>query len=233
MTTIAQQTEVHEVKPATHRVNFGLHHYVAKVTQGLGTIFFRILFYSLFDIEIRGKENIAKEKGPAIIVSNHTVFYDSFIFHLFFSPLAPLLPLRFLGVTKFLHPGLNVLARIGAIDFVYLLFGVSVVTQGMGLEKNLKNPIKILQRGGTVTIFPAGSMRPDNTLGEFKRGAAALALMTGVPIIPVALKRYKEKGKRTRFVISVGSKFNLSPELEYEAGTKVIFEKLSTLHQGI
>lgn len=233
MTTITQQTEVHEVKPATHTVNFGLHHYVAKLTQGLGTIFFRILFYTFFDIDIRGKENIAKEKGPLIIVSNHVVFYDSFIFHLFFSPLAPLLPLRFLGVTRFLHSGLNLLGRMGIIDLVYLLFGVSVVTQGMGLEKNLKNPIKILQRGGTVTIFPAGRMRPDNTLGEFKRGAAALALMTEVPIIPVALKRYKQKGKRTRFVISVGNKFNVNAANSYDENTDLIRNQLKSLHDLI
>jgi 1-acyl-sn-glycerol-3-phosphate acyltransferase len=191
------------------------------------------LFNTLFKIEINGKENIAREKGPVIIVSNHVVFFDSFIFHLFFSPTASLLPLRFLGVTKFDYPALNFFSRIGLVQLVYLLFGVSVVTQGEGLEKNLKNPIEILKHGGTITVFPAGSMRGDNSLGEFKRGAAALAQITGAPVLPVAIKRIREKGKRTRFTLNVGKKFTMDTPQSYDEATLVIRSKVEELHNQI
>lgn len=233
MTTIARSSELKERIGARHQANLDIHKYTAKFMQGLGTIFFRIIFNTLFKIEINGKENIAHEKGPVIIVSNHVVFFDSFIFHLFFSPTASLLPLRFMGVTNFNKPSLNFLRRIGIIHLIYLLFGVFVVTQGEGLEKNLKNAVEILKRNGTVTIFPAGSMRGDNSLGEFKRGAAALALMTNTPVIPVALKRIVQKGKRTRFSLNVGHKFLLDTTLSYDQATTALRQKVEELHNHI
>lgn len=233
MTTIVQTNKFQEKMTVSHRANLDIHKYVSKVVQGFGTIFFRILFHTFLKIEIRGKENIAKEKGPVIIVSNHVVFFDSFIFHLFFAPNASLLPLRFMAVTKFEKPSLNFFSKIGLIQFIYLLFGVFVVTQGEGLEKNLKNAVEILRRGGTVTIFPAGKMRPDNSLGEFKRGAAVLALMTNTPIIPVALKRFKRESKKTKFVLNVGKKFVLEKGLSFDKGTKEIFDRLKLLHDKI
>lgn len=233
MATIAHTTRIPNTLTRSQRINLDIQKYVAKVVQGFGTIFFRILFNLLFKIEIHGKENIAREKGPVIIVSNHIVFFDSFIFHLFFSPLASLLPLRFLGVTKFNVPALNFLSSIGLVQLVYLLFGVSIVTKGEGLEKNLKNPIKILQHGGTVTIFPAGSMRADGSLGDFKRGAAALAQMTGAPIIPVAIKRFKARGKRTRFALSVGNKFEINASESESEATLSIRSKVEELHNQI
>ncbi|MES3005526.1 MAG: lysophospholipid acyltransferase family protein [Patescibacteria group bacterium] len=233
MATIAQTKPRQERMTARRQANLDIHKYTANIMQSFGTIFFRILFNTLFKIEIQGKENIEKEKGPVIIVSNHVVFFDSFIFHLFFAPNASLLPLRFMGVTKFNKPALNVLSSVGIVQFIYLLFGVFVITQGEGLEKNLKNAVDILKGGGTVTIFPAGSMRGDNSLGEFKRGAAALALMTNTPIIPVALKRFKERGKRARFSLNVGKKFLLNTNESYNQATLELYRKVEELHSKI
>lgn len=206
---------------------------IANIVQGFGTVFFRLLFNLLFDVEIRGKEHISNERGPIILVSNHVVFYDSFLFHLFFNPFSSLLPLRFMAVTRFDFGFFNLLYKVGIIPLVYVLFGVFIVTQGEGLEKNLRNAKDILQEGGTVTIFPAGSMRPDNSLGEFKRGAAVLASMTNTAIIPIALKRFKVKGKRTRFVISVGLKFNILKENSVDESTDHIKMCVSELHGKI
>lgn len=232
-TVILQPAKIRQTMSMQRRVNLDVQTYVAKVTQGFGTIFFRILYSILFKIEIFGKENIANEKGPMIIVSNHVVFFDSFIFHLFFAPNASLLPLRFMAVTKFQVPFLNFLSKIRVIHFIYLLFGVFVVKQGEGLEKNLQNAVDILKRGGTVTIFPAGHMRGDNSLGEFKRGAAALAQLTDSPVIPVAIKRVREKGKRTRFTLLVGKKFKMDKHQSFEQGTAFIRSKIEELHNQI
>lgn len=233
MATIIQVNQNQEQMTVSHRANLDIHKYVANVMQGFGTIFFRILFNTLFKIEITGKENISNEKGPVILISNHVVFFDSFIFHLFFAPNASLLPLRFMGVTKFENPVMNTLGKIGIVQLIYLLFGVFIVKQGEGLEKNLRSASEIVKRGGTVTIFPAGKLREDGTVGEFKRGAAALALTTNTPIIPIAIKRFREKGKRTRFSLNVGKKFFLENQQSYTEGTLVLQREVDLLHSQI
>jgi 1-acyl-sn-glycerol-3-phosphate acyltransferase len=215
------------------KADLDIHKYTAKVVQGFGTIFFRILYRTIFNIEIIGKENIAHQQGPVIIVSNHVVFYDSFMFHMFFSPTASLLPLRFMAVRKFDHKLLNFFYSIGVIPLVYMLFGVFTVTQGIGREKNLENAKDILSRNGTVTIFPSGRMHSDNSLGHFKKGAADLALSTNTPIIPIAIKRLREKGKRTKFTINVGKKFLLEDHLSLEDATIEIFKEVEGLHNKI
>ncbi|MBS1881226.1 MAG: 1-acyl-sn-glycerol-3-phosphate acyltransferase, partial [Actinobacteria bacterium] len=45
----------------------------------------------------------------------------------------------------------------------------------------------IVERGGTVCIFPEGTRHRRGTLGKPKRGVGRLALQTGAPIVPVAV----------------------------------------------
>ena len=229
MNTVSSAANLEGKMTIGHRANLDFQKYVARIVQSFGTIFFRILFGILLDIQIEGKENLKDLKGPLIIVSNHVVFYDSFIFHLFFTPFSPLLPLRFMGVGKFNNKVLNFLYSIGIIPFIYTLFGTFLIYPGEGLEKNLRNAKEILEKNGTVVIFPAGSMRPDNSLGEFKRGAAALAMMTSSPILPVALKRSKGNF-RCKISLHIGRQFRLAPNSSYDKETQLIHSKVEEIH---
>src|SRR5262249_34611931 len=44
----------------------------------------------------------------------------------------------------------------------------------------------IVERGGTICIFPEGTRHRRGTLGNPKRGVGRIALQTGAPIVPVA-----------------------------------------------
>lgn len=235
MNTVSSAANLEGKMTIGHRANLDFQKYVARIVQSFGTIFFRILFRIFLDIKIEGKENLKDLKGPLIIVSNHVVFYDSFIFHLFFTPFSSLLPLRFMAVEKFNNPILNFLFDIGIIPLIYLFFGVFTVTQGQGLEQNLRNAREILEKKGTVTIFPAGSMRPDNSLGDFKRGTAVLSIMTNTAMIPVAIKKYpKIKGSfRKKFIIKIGKSFILSDKTSADIGTREVFAKVEEIHKLI
>ena len=49
--------------------------------------------------------------------------------------------------------------------------------------------VEILKKGKPITIFPEGTRnKVDDSLGEFKKGAALIAIKSQVPIIPVAIK---------------------------------------------
>ncbi len=45
----------------------------------------------------------------------------------------------------------------------------------------------MVERGGTVCIFPEGTRIRSGSLGEPKRGVGRLALQTGAPVIPAAV----------------------------------------------
>jgi len=46
----------------------------------------------------------------------------------------------------------------------------------------------IRERGVSLLIFPEGGRSVDGTLGEFKEGAAYIAIRAGVPLVPIGIK---------------------------------------------
>lgn len=182
-------------------------------TQSLFNPFFKIVYRSIFDLQITGRENLKDLRGPALFIANHIGFYDSFIFDLFVRPFSHFLPFRFMGSRKFIVPALTVLKMLGIIDLVYFLFGVFRITPGEGAEKSLKKAYEIVRRGGTVVMYPEGKIwKPTyvhpEPIGPFKWGAAILAKNTGVQVIPVSFKKIKnEDGKKTTLKVSVGKPF--------------------------
>lgn len=47
--------------------------------------------------------------------------------------------------------------------------------------------VNTMRSGTSVLVFPEGTRSPDGNLGTFRRGAVALAVRSGTPIVPVAL----------------------------------------------
>ena len=73
-----------------------------------------------------------------------------------------------------------------------------------------------LQEGRTVLIFPEGTRSPSRGLGRFQRGAAHVAIQSGVPLLPVTIhceppglmrdqKWYEVPERRMAFRIEVGT----------------------------
>lgn len=56
--------------------------------------------------------------------------------------------------------------------------------------------LQVLHEDGVVGIFPEGTRSPDGNLYRGKTGVARLALASGAPVIPVALRNSQFKGKR-------------------------------------
>jgi 1-acyl-sn-glycerol-3-phosphate acyltransferase len=57
----------------------------------------------------------------------------------------------------------------------------------------VKTTLRVLRDGGTVGVFPEGR-RGDGELGRFHRGTAYFALVTGAPVVPVAMLGTREPG---------------------------------------
>ncbi len=190
-------------------------------TQFFSWFLFWPLFNILFRVRIHGRENLRGLRSPLIMVSNHVKFYDSFLFRLAVGPFSRLLPMRFMAVNKFIDPFMNTMAKLGIVKFVYSLFGVFVIEQGLGLQRNLHRAKGIIKNKGIVAMFPEGRISRTGEVGMFKRGVTALALSTHTKVLPFGIKI---KGRN--ITINIGKAEYLPTGRTYEESAEDLREKV-------
>lgn len=152
----------------------------------------KLIFRTKIHYEDKAVQGI-RIQGPAIVISNHTSLYDyaAYLF-VFFS--------RTLRVQM-----AEVLFRKKLLGtYLKLMGGIYVDRDSFDLGCVTKSE-EILRKGGVVGIFPEGRLpkKGEATPLEFKPGAAYLALMTGVPVIPVCTNGAYFCRKKAEVVIGV------------------------------
>jgi long-chain acyl-CoA synthetase len=146
------------------------------------------LVYRLFyNLKVEGKENVPG-KGPYILYSNHTSYFDGFLVAVSV-PRFPKLDLFFVGFRPyFTVPIIRNLVRIGRIiplDF------------SSHLLEALKSCYYVLKNGRNLCLFPEGIRTLDGNVGKFKKGFGILAKETGAKLVPVVLEGAYEAWPRT------------------------------------
>jgi 1-acyl-sn-glycerol-3-phosphate acyltransferase len=133
----------------------------------------------LFRLQSKGEEHLPRE-GGFVLSANHMSNLDPW-------PLAvPLFPdrqLHFMAKSDLYVPPLNwILDRAGAFP----------VRRGMGDEEAMQRAVELAKGGGVVAIFPEGTRRNKGQKQGSRRskpgsGAARVALIAGVPLVPAAI----------------------------------------------
>lgn len=200
----------------------------SKITQFFAWFIILGLTRSFFKIEIKNKENLLGVRPPAILISNHIRYYDSFLYRIAVGLWSPLAPIRFMGVRKFNNPVMNLLNAVGIVPLIYALMGVVTVVTGQGTSKNLDGAKKALRGGAVIAMFPEGRMYYDDTVGPFKWGAAILAEETDVPLMPFAIKKHGRK-----VVINVGKSFCIDKEKGPTENTEIMRDVVVNLFNEI
>jgi 1-acyl-sn-glycerol-3-phosphate acyltransferase len=136
--------------------------------------------WSTVKVEVHGVKNLKKVGKAFIVIANHSSHLD-----------APLilgsLPMR---MSRYLAAGaaadyfFDVWWRRGLTGLFFNAFPVD----RSGVNPRSVSAKVLLQKGVPLLVFPEGTRAKDyRKRGHFKPGAAALAISTGVPIVPVAL----------------------------------------------
>ncbi len=128
-------------------------------------------------IRFHGRENIPpKTDGCFLIAANHQTYID---------PVWICLPirrrLRFMAFDKaFNWPVIGKIIR-------YL--GAFPVSSEDGITiSDIKNTLRSIRDGAILTIFPEGAREfADGQMLDFKNGAVRIAMLAGVPILPVTI----------------------------------------------
>jgi 1-acyl-sn-glycerol-3-phosphate acyltransferase len=133
----------------------------------------------LFRFRSKGEENLPTNGGYVLSASHHSNL-DPWPLGL---PLYPERQLRFMAKAE--------MYRYPPLSWVLTAAGAFPVSRGMGDEEALRKAVELTQAGEIVAIFPEGTRRSKGVIKKHKArprtGAARVALMAGVPLVPAAI----------------------------------------------
>lgn len=134
----------------------------------------KILCKIIFFLKVVGEENIPKE-GAAILAANHTSFWDGPVILM-----ATRRPMRTMGKAELFENKL--------LAYFLRLGGAFPVHRGTNDITAIKTALRTLKDGGIFTIFPTGTRIKSGENADAKSGVALIALKSGAPVIPVAIR---------------------------------------------
>ena len=170
-------------------------------------LFLEPFFLAYFRYARNGREH-GRVKGGLIVASNHRSFLDPFIIG---GTLPWRRPLTYVAKVELFERRWQgwILSRLGAFP----------IRRGESDEEAMETARRVVERGGTVCIFPEGTRTRTGSLSTPKRGVGRLALQTGAPVIPAAVlgteevrRGWRIRPRKVRVRLGKAMTFPISPE---------------------
>lgn len=127
-----------------------------------------------FRLRRTGREHVPKD-GPVILAANHRSFLDPFVIGCCVGR-----PIYFVAKKELFHRRLN--------GWFLNCLGAFPIRRGDSDEESMATALALLQRGEVVMIFPEGTRHRSGPLHAPKRGVGRLALESGAPVVPIAVR---------------------------------------------
>jgi 1-acyl-sn-glycerol-3-phosphate acyltransferase len=141
----------------------------------------------IWRIRAIGLENVPK-KGPLVLAPNHFSQMDHFFVGVYLRR-----KIRFMAKSQLFGPPI--------LTYIYKHGGVFPVRRGHQDEEAFETVRQLLGQGEMLLVYAEGARSRSQQLGEPKPGIGRIALESGVPIVPVAIKGSERarQWKRLRF----------------------------------
>lgn len=132
------------------------------------------LILGVMGVKVEGRENLPAE-GAFIVAPNHKSNWDPPVIGVAVYNRV----IHYMAKEElFKNPFFGALLRF---------YGTFPVRRGVVDRAALRKAVRVLKDGHALGIFPEGTRIHGEGLGKFHSGMASIALMTGVPIVPVAV----------------------------------------------
>ena len=131
-------------------------------------------FFSLYGLHVEGRENIPY-KGAVIAAANHKSYFDP-----------PLVGIA-MEKRRISFMAKSELFRNPLFGRLIRYLGAFPVKRNSADMTAIRKSLAELKKGQVLCIFPEGGFVHGKALGRFHPGMAFLAILTGTPVLPVAI----------------------------------------------
>ena len=128
-------------------------------------------------LTVRDRHLIHGLNGPAVFVSNHVSPLDAVV-------MAEALPPRYRHRSVVVAAADSIFKRKWEGRIAQVTVDALPMPRSGGARPQLDYLKELLRRNWSVIIFPEGRLTATGAIGKFRKGAAILAMDTGVPIVP-------------------------------------------------
>lgn len=151
-----------------------------------------ILWVTNVTVEIGGLNELDKDKS-CIYIPNHLSYFDIF-------SLLAYLPVNFKFILK------KELMKLPVFNWAVKRAGYISIDRSSPSKarRTFKQAVTMIQAGKSLVIFAEGTRSKSGNLQPLKKGAFQLAIASGVPIVPIAIKGSNNVMKKGDFKIKSG-----------------------------
>jgi 1-acyl-sn-glycerol-3-phosphate acyltransferase len=149
----------------------------------------------IFHLETHGKEHVPRD-GGFVLAANHNSNFDPWPLGV---PLYPRRYLRFMAKSELYWVPLKYVLAAG---------GAFPVRRGEKDEQAIQTAVELCRAGHCVVMFPEGTRRRKGLRKKWEArahsGAARIALLAGVPLVPAAIRGTDELRRLARIRVDYG-----------------------------
>jgi len=168
-------------------------------------------------LTVRDRELLRSLDGPAVFVANHVSALDAVV-------MAEALPPRYRHRSVVVAAADSIFKRKWEARLAQVTVDAFPIPRSGGARAHLEYLKDLLRKNWSVIIFPEGRLTATGAIGEFRKGAAILAMDAGVPIVPAyvdgmyeVMPRFRRVPKRGRVTITFGSPLAAAEDDDYES----------------
>ena len=132
---------------------------------------------SFCKLTVRERDRVQGLDGPAVFVSNHVSALDAVV-------MAHALPPRHRHRSVVVAAADSIFKRKWEARLAQVTVDAFPIPRSGGARPHLEYLKELLRKNWSVIIFPEGRLTATGAIGPFRKGAAILAMDTGVPIVP-------------------------------------------------